>query len=46
MVQRYRRMEDQKSWPSLVLDQEFSKGRGRLNQKLKMKISRLGDVCK
>ena len=28
MGQRYRRMEDQKSWPGLALNQEFSKGRG------------------
>ena len=26
--QRYRRMEDQKSWPGLALKREFSKGRG------------------
>ena len=26
--QRYRRMEDQKPWPGLALNQEFSKGRG------------------
>ena len=26
--QRYRRMEDQKPWPGLVLHREFSKGRG------------------
>ena len=26
--QRYRRMEDQKPWPGLALNREFSKGRG------------------
>ena len=28
MGQRYRRMEDQKPWPGLALNREFSKGRG------------------
>ena len=26
--QRYRRMEDQKPWPSLALNREFFKGKG------------------
>ena len=26
--ERYRRMEDQKPWPGLALNREFSKGRG------------------
>ena len=26
--QRYRRMEDQKPWPGLALNREFSKGKG------------------
>ena len=43
--QRYRRMYDQKPWPGLALNEEFSKGRS-LNQKLKVKICKLGDVCK
>ena len=43
--QRYRRMYDQKPWPGLALNEEFSKGKS-LNQKLKMKICKLGDVCK
>ena len=45
MGQSYRRMYDQKPWPGLALNEEFSKGRS-LNQKLKMKICKLGDVCK
>ena len=45
MGQRYRRMYDQKPWPGLALNEEFSKERS-LNQKLKMKICKLGDVCK
>ena len=45
MGQRYRRMYDQKPWPGLALNEEFSKGRN-LNQKLKMKICKLGAVCK
>ena len=28
MGQRYRRIEDQKAWPGLALNREFSKGRG------------------
>ena len=38
-------MEDQKPWPGLALNQEFLMGE-RFNQKLKMKISKLGDECK
>ena len=38
-------MGDQKPWPGLALNEEFSKDRS-LNQKLKMKIYKLGDVCK
>ena len=38
-------MYDQKPRPGLALNEEFSKGRS-LNQKLKMKICKLGDVCK
>ena len=45
MGQRYRRMYDQKPWPGLALNKKFSKGKS-LNQKLKMKICKLGDVCK
>ena len=45
MGQRYRRMEHQKSWPGLALNKSFPKGE-RLNQKLQMKISKLGDLCK
>ena len=44
MGQRYRRMGDQKLWPDLTLNEEFSKDRS-LSQKLKMKICKLGDVC-
>ena len=40
--QRYRRMEDQKPWPGT---ESFLKEEG-LNQKLQMKISTLGDLCK
>ena len=45
MGQRYRGIYDQK--PCLVwhLTKRFQKGE-RLNQKLKMKICKLGDVCK
>ena len=43
--QRYRRTYDQKPWPGLALNEEFLKGE-RLNQKLKIKIFELGDVCK
>ena len=40
-------MYDQKPWPGLALGEEFSKGRAlNLNQQLKMKICKLGDVCK
>ena len=42
--QRYRRMYDQKPWPGLALNEEFSKGRA-LKPKV-MKIRKLGDVCK
>ena len=45
MGQRYRRMYDQKPWPGLALNEEFSKGRS-LNQKIKMKICKLVHVCK
>ena len=45
MGQRYRRMYDQKPLPGLALNEEFLKGKS-LNQKLKMKICKLGDVCK
>ena len=45
MGRRYRRMYDQNPWPSLALKEEFSNGRS-LNQKLKMKICKLGDVYK
>ena len=45
MGQRYRRMEDQKSWPGLALNKSFPKGE-RLNQNLKLKISKLRDACK
>ena len=45
MGQRYRRMEDQKLRPGLHLTKSFLGGEG-LNQKLKMKISKLGEVCK
>ena len=45
MGQRYRRMYYQKPRPGLALNEKFSKGRS-LNQKLKMKICKLGDVCK
>ena len=45
MGQRCRRMEDQKPWPGLALTERFLKGEG-LKQKLQMKISRLGDLCK
>ena len=34
MGQRYRRMEDKKSWPDLALKQNFAKGRG-LESKVK-----------
>ena len=34
MRQRYRKMEDQKPWPGLALNQEFARGRG-LKPKLK-----------
>ena len=43
--QRYRKMYDQKPWPGLALNEEFSKGRS-LNQKLKMKKCKLVDVFK
>ena len=36
MGQRYRRMEDQKPWPGLALNEEFSKGRA-LKPKVKNK---------
>ena len=45
MGQRYRRMYYQKPWPGLALNEEFSIGRS-LNQKLKMKLCKLRDVCK
>ena len=41
--QRYRRMYDQKPWPCLALNEEFSKGRAL---KPKVKNVKLGDVCK
>ena len=41
MGKRYRTMEDQKPWPSVALNQEFSRGIG----KPKLKISKLGDEC-
>ena len=44
MGQRYCRMYDQKPWPDLALNEEFSKARS-LNQNLKMKICKLGDGC-
>ena len=44
MRQRYRGMKDQKPWPGLA-PESFPKG-GGLNQKLQMKISKLGDLCK
>ena len=42
--QRYRRMYDQKPWPGLALNEEFSKGRA-IKPKV-MKICKSGDVCK
>ena len=39
-------MYDQKPWPGLALNEEFSKGRALKNQKLKMKKCKLVDVCK
>ena len=45
MGQRYRRMYDQKPWTGLALSEEFSKGRA-LKSKVKMKICKMGDVCK
>ena len=44
MGQRYRRMYDQKPWPGLALNEEFSKGRA-LKPNI-MKICKLEDVCK
>ena len=44
MEKRYRRIYDDQK-PGMVWHQEFSEGRS-LNQKLKMKISKLGDVRK
>ena len=44
MGQRYRRMYDQKPWPGLALNEEFSKRRA-LKPKV-MKICKLVDVCK
>ena len=42
--QRYRRMYDQKPWPGLALNEEFSKERA-IKSKV-MKICKSGDVCK
>ena len=41
MGQRCRRMEDQKLWPGLALNQNFAKARG-LKQKLKSKDFKIG----
>ena len=44
MGHSYRRMEDQKPWPDLALNQDFTKGRGLKPKVEKGKKSKLGDV--
>ena len=43
MGQKYRRIEDQKPWPSLALNQNFAQRRG-LKASLKVKTSELGNA--
>ena len=42
--QRNPRIEDQKPWPGLALDQYFGKGRGLKRKVKKVKISKVEDV--
>ena len=44
MGQTYRRIEHQKPWPGLALDQNFDKVRRVETKNYKVKTSKLGDV--
>ena len=44
MGQRHRKVEDQKSWPGLVLNHDFGKGRGLKPQIELQKCVKAGDV--